>query len=200
MGTSDPPPEVRAWTLREWLARVRTEADPWRTRFFDALPASTRETIESSGRTAWLPMAIHVELADIMEAAYGPVRAHEHYRRSFAASLREGVFGPLVRTGTRIFGTTPATLLRWLHRGWEASFRNAGRAAGEVLGPGRGQVVYSGLPPVCTASDPWLDSAQGSIYGSLDAIGFDGVVRVDKSTRNEGRMIISIEWSKRARG
>lgn len=197
MTALDPKPEVRGWMLRQWLERVRGEPDPWRSRFFDALPPGTLETIESSARSSWLPMALHVELADLMEVAYGPVRAHEHYRASFAASLRGGIFGPLLRTGTKLFGATPATLLRWMHRGWDASFRNSGHAAGEVLGPGRGRVVYSGLPPVCTASDPWLDSAQGSIYGSLDVVGFEGVVRVDKTGRNEGRMIVEIEWGRR---
>jgi hypothetical protein len=197
MADAEGQPEVRAWLLRDWLVRVQGEPDPWRARFFEGLPAATRQTIESSAGAGWLPMALHVELADLMEAAYGPVRAHEHYRRSFATSIRGSMLGPLLRTGTRLFGTNPGTVLRWLHRGWDASFRNGGHARGEVVGPGRGRVVYEGLPEVCTASDPWLDSAQGSIYGSLDVLGYEGVVRLDKSRRAEGRMEASVEWTER---
>jgi hypothetical protein len=140
-------------------------------------------------------MALHVELADLMLLAYGPARAHEHYRRSFADSLRRGIFGPLVRTGKRLFGASPATFLRWAHRGWEASFRSCGHLKGEVLGQGRGKLVYTELPAVCTASEAWLDSAQGSVYGSLDVLEVDGIVRIDKSRRVEGRLEIELEWS-----
>lgn len=193
-----PEPLVRARHLRDWLERVAGEEDPWRARFFEALPAATRTTIESAVRGTWLPMRFHVELADIMEAAYGPARAHQHYRRSFAESLQSGIFGPLLRTGTRLFGATPGTFLRWAHRGWDASFRNAGQLRGEVLGPGVGRLLYSGLPPVCIASDPWLDSAQGSAYGTLDILEIPGVIRLDKSRKSEGLMELTIEWSERS--
>jgi hypothetical protein len=194
----DPPePLVRARHLKDWLERVAGEEDPWRNRFFAAIPEATRAAIESAARGSFLPMRFHVELADIMDQAYGPARAHEHYRRSFAATLHGGVFGPLLRTGTRLFGATPATFLRWAHRGWDASFRHCGSLAGEVLAPGVGRLVYSNLPAVCTASDAWLDSAQGSAYGTLDVLEVEGVVRVDKSGRAEGRLEVGVEWSER---
>jgi hypothetical protein len=190
-------PLVRARHLKDWLIRIAGEEDPWRARFFDALPKATRTTIESAVRGTWLPMALHVELADIMQHAYGPARAHQHYRHSFAAALHGGIFGPLLRTGTRLFGATPAAFLRWAHLGWDASFRNSGKLQGEILGPRFGRLIYSGLPPVCTASDPWLDSAQGSAYGTLDVLELDGVIRLDKSRRGEGRLELSLEWSDR---
>jgi hypothetical protein len=190
-------PVVRARHLRDWLTRVAGEEDPWRARFFAALPESTRTAIESAAGGSWLPMRLHIELADVMESAYGPARAHQHYRRSFDAALRGGIFGPLVRTGTRLFGTTPATFLRWAHLGWESSFRHCGKLAGEVQGPGRGRLVYSELPAMCTSSEAWLDSAQGSAYGCLDVLEIVGVVRVDKSRREEGRLELGIEWTAR---
>jgi hypothetical protein len=103
----------------------------------------------------------------------------------------------MVRTGTKLFGTTPATFLRWAHKGWDASFRSCGHLRGEVLGPVSGRLLYTELPSVCTASDPWLDSAQGSVYGSLDVLRTDGVVRIDKSGRAEGKLEIGLEWTPR---
>jgi hypothetical protein len=64
----------------------------------------------------------------------------------------------------------------------------------EVLGPGRGRLLYADLPTVCTASEAWLDSAQGSAYGALDAMGATGVVRLDKSERARGGMVLEVEW------
>jgi hypothetical protein len=191
-------PVVRARHLRDWLTRVGGEEDPWRGRFFAALPARTRTTIETAARGTWLPMQLHVDLAEVMLESYGPARAHEHYRRSFAAALQGGIFGPLVRTGNRLFGTTPATFLRWAHLGWDTSFRQCGELTGEITGAGQGRLIYSGLPRVCTVSDAWLDSSQGSSYGCFDVLEIDGLVRVDKSRREEGRLELALEWSERA--
>lgn len=187
-------PLVRARHLQEWLANVQREEDPWRARFFAALPADVRATIDSAGRVQWLPAALHVQLSDVLAQAFGPARAHDYYRRAFAASLRGPVLGPLLRTGARVLGLTPATMLRWADHGWRSSFKNCGRLVGKVLGPRLGHLEYCDLPPVCTASDPWLDSAQGSGYGALDAMGVTGVVRIDKSDRGNGRMVLELEW------
>ncbi|MGD0530398.1 MAG: hypothetical protein ABSE49_35010 [Polyangiaceae bacterium] len=185
---------MRARHLQEWLTNVEREDDPWRARFFAALPANTRATIEGTSKVEWLPAGMHVALADILTEAFGPVRAHAYYRRAFAASLRGPVLGPLLRTGLRVLGVTPASMLRWAGHGWRSSFRDCGSVAGEVLGPGRGRLLYADLPTVCTASEAWLDSAQGSAYGALDAMGATGVVRLDKSERARGGMVLEVEW------
>jgi hypothetical protein len=187
-------PLIRARHLQEWLANVKREEDPWRARFFAAVPGDMRCAIESASRVEWLPVAMHVSLAEIVEETFGPVRAHEYYRRAFAASLRGPILGPLLRTGVRLLGLTPASLVRWAAHGWRSSMRHCGTVAGELLGPGHGRLVYAGLPAVCTASEPWLDSSQGSAYGALDAMGATGVVRLDKSEKAQGRMVLDVEW------
>lgn len=189
---------VRARHLQEWLANVQREEDPWRARFFAALPVDMRAAIEASSPMLWLPVGLHVALADVLGQAFGPARAHEYYRRAFARSLRGPVLGPLLRTAARILSLTPATFLRWAGHGWSASFRGCGSLSGKVVGPGRGRMEYRDLPAVCTASDPWLDSAQGSAYGALDVMGVSGVVRLDKSQRAQGRMALELEWSEGA--
>jgi hypothetical protein len=192
MGAAEP--LVRARHLHEWLTNVEREDDPWRARFFAALPPETRKTIEGTSRVEWLPAGLHATLADLVAEAFGPVRAHAYYRRAFAASLRGPVLGPLLRTGFRVLAMTPASMLRWAGHGWRSSFRNAGSVSGELLGPARGRLIYADLPAALTASEPWVDSAQGSAYGALDAMGATGVVRLDKSDRAQGRVVLEVEW------
>ena len=191
-------PTFRARHLQEWLDNVEREEDPYRARFFAAIPADMRLAIESANRVSFLPVAYHVELADILLDAFGEARAHEYYRRAFAGSLRGPVFGPVLRTSTRLFGLTPASFLRWASRGWDSTFRNCGKLVGEVLSPTSGRLHYVDLPPVCTASDAWLDSAQGSAYGVLDMLETVGIVRLDKSRRAEGGLDLHLEWTERA--
>jgi hypothetical protein len=190
-------PVVRAQHLKDWLENAARDEDPWRARFFAAIPAETRSTIESATGGSWLPIELHVLLADIMQDAYGPARAHEYYRRAFAESLLGGILGPLTRTGMRLFGTTPAAFLRWTRRASDTSFRNFGTMTGVVLGPGRGRVVYADLPAVCAGSAAWSGSAQGSAYGVFDVCKVSGVVRIDHSRRQENHLELVLEWTER---
>jgi hypothetical protein len=185
---------VRARYLHQWLAAVAREDDPWRARFFAGLAPGDREAIEGASRVAWVPVDLHVRLSEVLHDAFGAARAHEYYRRAFARSLREPPFDALVRTGLRVLGVTPASFLRWAARGWQLSFRDSGDVHGEVLGENSGRLVYRDLP-VCTASDPWLDSAQGSAYGVFDLVKVAGVVRIDKSARARGGMTLEVEWT-----
>jgi hypothetical protein len=188
-------PSVRARHLQRWLANVAREDDPWRGRFFEGLPAEARAEIEGALPEAWLPIAHHVQLAERMSEAFGPARAHAYYRRDFVASLGRPPFASLAKTGARLLGVTPAAFLRVARRVYETVFLAAGGARGEVLGPGRGRLTYEGLPAACAMSNPWLESAQGSLYGIYDFVGKEGVVRVDDSRRGEGRLDFELEWT-----
>jgi hypothetical protein len=194
----DAPPLVRARFCQEWLAHMERQEEPYRGRFFAALDAETRGAIESASRVAWLPIAIHVRLADITQEAFGAVRAHQYYRGVFAPAIQGPVLGPLLRTSARVVGISVNTFVRWAGRAYRAVFQNAGELTGEVQGPDRARLVYRGLPPVCTESDAWMASAQGSVYGAFDLLGVQGVVRVDMSARGEGGMVLNLEWIARA--
>jgi hypothetical protein len=188
-------PSVRARYLQRWLENVSHQEDPSRARFFAALPSDVKDAIERALPDAWLPVSHHVLLADVLSDAFGPARAHEYYRRDFVASLARPPFASLVKTGARVLGFTPAAFLRWSGRAYATVFRAAGWMRGEALGPGHGKLSYEGLPAVCIASDAWLDSSQGSAYGIYDFLGTQGVVRIDKSRRAEGRLDLELEWT-----
>ncbi len=192
--SSETEPLVRAGHLQEWVANIQREDDPWRATFFAAVAPEVLRTIERASRLDWLPARYHVLFADVMSQTFGPVRSHDYYRRAFAGALRGPFFGPIMRTGIRLLGLTPGSFLRWCTRGWEASYKNCGALHGFVLGPLRGRVVWNGLPDICTASDPWLDSAQGSAYAVYDLTEVTGVVRLDKSERASGTLALEMEW------
>jgi hypothetical protein len=181
--------------MHEWLDNMLHEEDPWRAHFFAALPADVKHAIETAGRMDWLPASFHALFADLVASAFGPVRSHEYYRRAFARALRGPFWDPIVRTGMRLLGVTPASFLRWASRGWESSFKNCGSLHGEPLGPSRGRLLYEDLPPALAASEPWLDSSQGSVYGVFDLCEVTGVVRLDKSRCAQGRLQLELEWT-----
>jgi hypothetical protein len=188
-------PSLRARFLQRWIHNVEIHEEPWRGRFFAALPAGVRAEIEGASPNAWLPVDHHVTLADVLYEAFGPARAHDYYRREFVASLARPPFESLALAGARVFGMTPAAFLRWSGRVYQTVFQDCGSLRGEVMGPGLGKFIYERLPAKVAASDPWFASAQGSMYGIFDFVGKPGVVRVDKSRRGEGRLELVLEWT-----
>ncbi len=196
-GDSDP--LVRARFCQEWLSLVAREEEPYKGRFFARVTEEMRQTIDGASRVAWLPLAVHVRLADIQLEAFGTARAHDYYRRAFSSSVKGPILGPLVLTGARLLGLSPASFVRWASRGYEAAYRNAGELAGEVLEARRARLVFSKLPAVCVASDAWLMSAQGSAYGVYDVLQLEGIVRLDTRERAGGKMVLELEWDDRKR-
>jgi len=201
--TTRPPdraePLVRARLCQEWLTLIASEEEPYRGRFLARVTNELRAQIDGASRVAWIPLSIHVKLADIQLEAFGTVRAHEYYRRAFSRALMGPILGPLVRTGTSVLGVSLGSFVRWSSKGYDASYKHAGQIAGEVLAPGRARITFRNLPPICTASDAWLMSAQGSAYGLYDVLHLDGVVRLDTHARAEGSMMLELEWSERKR-
>lgn len=188
---------VRARHMQVWLDNMSREEDPWRKHFFALLPADVKHEVETTARLDWVPASYHALFADLVAEAFGPVRSHDYYRRSIASELRSPFWEGVVRTGVRLLGLNPGSFLRWAAKGWESSFRNCGTLRGEVVAPLRGRLLYEGLAPVLAASEAWLDSAQGSVYGVFDLCGVSGVARLDERGRGEARLVVELEWLER---
>ncbi len=193
-------PGVRARFCQEWLALIAKEEDPYRARFFERVTPEMRAQIDGASRVAWLPIALHVKMADIQLETFGIARAHDYYRRAFVSAINGPVFASLFVTAARVMGMSPAAFARWASRGYEAAFRNVGTLEGEVLGPNRARLTFLNLPAVCTASDAWVMSTQGSTYGVYDILKLDGVVRLDTEERAKGKMVLEMEWGERKKG
>jgi hypothetical protein len=190
-----PKPLVRARHLQQWLALIAATEAPYPERFLQRLAPATRTLITEASPVAWLPAGLHAELAEVMLAAFGARRAHEYYRHAFAASVEGPIFGPLLRAGVAMFGLSPAAFVRWAHKGWQLSFRDAGSLQGEVLEGSRGRIHYRDLPPECAANAAWVESMPSSIYGMLDVTRRTGVVRFIERDPAAGNFTLEIEWS-----
>lgn len=188
-------PTVRARHIHFWLELVERSEEPWRGRFFAALPPEVRAQADAAAPGTWLPIALHVTLADVLRETFGAARAHQFYRRAMQESLAKPLFAPLVRTAVRLFGLSPATCVRWAPKVWQASFRDVGSVTGEILGPGRARLLYRDLPSVCIDSDAWIESSQGSAYGVLEMTETLGVVRIDLRERAQRGYSLEIEWT-----
>lgn len=186
---------MRARHLQLWLDLAGRVEPPYGPRFAQLLPDETRSLIRNAAPVAWLPAALHAQLADVMFAAFGTRRAHRYYREAFPESLQGPLFGPLVRTGVAVLGLSPAAFVRWCDKGWNLSMRNAGRLEGEVLERGRARVSFVDLAPVLAESRPWVESMPSSIYGMFDLTRTTGVVRMLETNFAARRFVLELEWT-----
>jgi hypothetical protein len=186
---------VRARHLQAWLAFVEAMEAPYPERFSQHLAADTNKLIREAAPVTWLPARLHAELAEVGLAAFGARRAHEYYRWAFGLSMQGPLFGPLLRAGVAVFGLSPAGFLRWARRGWDLSFREAGSLDGEVIGPGRGRLMYRDVPRELAASNAWVESTASSFYGMLDFTRTTGVVRMVDRDLPAGNFTLELEWA-----
>src|SRR5271170_3072945 len=111
-------PLVRARLCQEWLSSIAVEEEPYRSRFFATLTEEMVAQIDGMSRVAWMPLSVHVRLAEVQLEVFGAVRAHEYYRRAFVRTLTGPILGPLVRTGARLLGVSVGSCVRWASQGY----------------------------------------------------------------------------------
>lgn len=150
------PPQVRArhpQTLLEILANRHPAAH-----------ASVTRSLECADQLAhalpvqWLPVAVDIEVIEVVKRALSPADfgalISERQRQEMGSALYKG----FVSTVIKLFGLSPATILRHLDRGWRQILVECGKIEVEKLEPRSGVALLRELPAMCLASDPWIDA------------------------------------------
>jgi len=110
----------------------------------------------------------------VIHAVTGDEGIRRWGREALRRSVDSSILRPLVGAVTRVFGLSPASLLKALPQAWRATFRDCGELTIHV-GPGGPQIRLVGL-----AAQLQDRAFQLSISGSLEVI-FD-------LSRTEGRI------------
>jgi hypothetical protein len=187
-------PAVRAKHLQLWLATARRRLPSSEVAdFAKRIPGPLLVDIERLTGPTWLNMELDVAFAEAMREAIGPSSVHRFYIELTLATFGGPLVGPLVRRAIRLSGATPGVATKWWPRGWAGLFRNCGSLSGEVLAPGRAQLVYAELPRACVASPPWVDSLRSALCAvfELCRVGGDVRLRPDVSRR---RVQLDVDW------
>lgn len=190
-------PLVRARHLRSILEHV------------DKLPAAAREAargaiapadlarIETSASSDWLPFSLDLDLTHALARTLGPEGTHRFFHEHQVASFQGPLFKVLVDSATAIFGLDPSSWAKWIPRGWNAVFTNAGRWAIDRSDPGEVDLALVTPPAGTLEDDVWLRSVASSFTAFLDFAKTDGEFALDRVDRERQAACYRLRWTKR---
>ncbi len=184
-------PQYRVAMCRMTLARVRTH--PAGPRILAQVRPLALETIDSSRSLTWIPTTPLDEISNAMLLEIGPEAFKDFYAEHVNGWSKTKLFGPLMESATRIFGSNPAGYLKWLGRAWQVTTRNMGSVTTTEF-DGGARVSYRDLPPSHCA-ERMLLSAEGNIRGIVQHQGATARIEVDTSDFEQGRLTFDVSWS-----
>lgn len=190
-----PPTEVRASHVRSTLevlldtdaaasARVRARLDP----------AALAEA-EQASRLAWIPGALDIALWRAIEAEVGALGLKRIARAVGVRLVRGGPLSSLLQGVVQLFGLTPASIARWIPRGYADVHRGTGALGVEEVTEGTARFVLADLHPDLTG-EPWLTAVACSFELALEVCGLDGAATVEQA--GPGRAVMALRWRPRA--
>ena len=104
----------------------------------------------------WLPVEMDVEVVELVARQLSPSQMGALVAERQRQEMGSALFKTFVATAIKLFGGSPATVIRHLGRGWGQIFSNCGEI--EVMSQDKGEAVLRihKLPAVCLDSSEWV--------------------------------------------
>jgi len=150
------------------------------------------QTMRTSTRLAWVPAENFEALKRALHHQLGEAAYVELWRRYSSSITDNPLFRNLLEGGKRIFGNSPAGILKWMPKGWALTTRECGHLHTEVE-PHAAVATIEGAPPCARHRCTGLSSA-GSILGLFDLLSLEGECELDDSRCDEGRFVMRARW------
>jgi len=181
------------------LLRVLEERPGLAAEVRENLAATTRNSIEHTKRLGWIRLAEHMEVYETLRSILDE-GFREHVRLTTYRGGASQTFGPLLQGFVRLFGPSPVSSIRVMPRAWAFVYRGVGDS---IVGSPEGDtitVALRGLHPVACETDTFAVGILGSLEACLDMVKYDGVVEMDASNVDSGRVDYRIRWQQPTRG
>ena len=191
-------PAYRGALCHAALAAVTADARHG-ARVLAAIDPIHLSTIRSASRLAW----VHAEALDQLNATYLRAAGADCYvdfwRRYTIGATDSTLLGSFFQCALRIFGRSPAGLMKWVGRAWEVTTRDYGRAV--VLDRGDAVCVrLEGIPAQCRHVTVPL-TTQASLTAIIEFVEFVPEVSCDlRRFATEGTYDVVARWSTRPSG
>lgn len=169
--------EIRAAQLQEHLQALERLGHEIASRMLADLSPATLRRITGATRVDWLPVELHLELARLGLQRLGEAGLRAWARASFLRSTESSLLGPIFQGAARLFGLSPAALLRTAPAAYRAVFRGCGDLVAVELEERRWRMVFQDLPPVARER-AFLLSMAGALDGALELGRAEGEVQL----------------------
>jgi hypothetical protein len=114
------------------------------------------EKIAQALPVEWLPVEIDVEVVDSIDRQLTPATMAALISERQRQEMGSALFKTFVATATKLFGLSPATIIRHLNRGWQQLLSDCGEIDVVKLEKRSATLMLRGLPDVCLGSRAWI--------------------------------------------
>jgi hypothetical protein len=187
-------PAVRAAHLVDDLRSLSVLGAVDEARVRAQLAPATVRAIEGAIRTAHLPLALNIEMAEAVFRVAGEPGSRRWGAASFLASL-EGFFKPLFIGLTRLVAPSPTLMFKTFPQGWATTYRDCGTFRVSQPSPGQTRLVGVGLAPAMLVP-AYLAAVSGTFTGVFEISRFAGTVTLEPRDPRSPDASWLVEWRK----
>jgi hypothetical protein len=158
--------------------------------------AALNEIVESKSFFAWLPVEHNLAATRAVATTLGPRRAHEFFVSLQVDALRMPIFSWVSRLVPTLLGN-PGPALRWVAKGYEIMFRDAG--TWEVVDEQRGSAFMHmvDVPEAMLQDTVWLASVASALHAIFVVAEVEGAVTLAAANPRQGSARFRFLWTER---
>lgn len=165
---SEGAPAVRASAVRDTLAYLDKFEAGARDRVLARVPAVSRDLIESTARSYWVPIDHDHFTVDAMVEMWGVERSIQCWRGAMANLVERPLLKSFVSGMIGLFAADPRRVLGLLPRGWPLVYRNMSVPRVAESQPGRLVIAFEDAPEQLRAHPNYFHSFHGACLGMAD--------------------------------
>lgn len=162
------------------------------------IPEPVADAVRDATPSAWLPLEMNVQLADIIATALGPQRSLAFFRAMVLREYETSLFKTFITGITRVMGVTPAVFVKFVARGWELVYRECGTFIPLEVGTTEARLLFRDLPEVCVQNQLWLDAVRSTFYSAFDLAKVTGRVDWEELNLKNRRAVFHFQWQPRS--
>jgi hypothetical protein len=158
-------PAIRASAVRDTLAFLDKFEPGSRRRVLERVPTASREIIEGTPGSSWIPIVHDHWTIDAMIELFGTERAIECWRDSVADLVDRPLLRNFVRGMVAVLGHSPTSVVRLFAKGWPLVYQDLCEPQLIVTGDGHPTIRFDNIAPEVRRYTNYLHSWHGACQG-----------------------------------
>jgi hypothetical protein len=170
-------PAIRASAVRDTLAFLDKFEPGSRRRVMERVPAVSREIIEGTPASSWVPIEHDHWTVDAMIELFGTERAIECWRDSVAALVNRPLLRNFVSGMVAVLGRSPTSVVRLFAKGWPLVYQDLCEPKLIATPDGQPTIRFDNIAPEVRRYTNYLHSWNGACQGFAHVAKVKGDVR-----------------------
>jgi hypothetical protein len=187
-------PTVRAAHLLEDLKSLAVLGPTDEARVRAQLAPASLQAIEGAVPTSRLPLALNLEMAEVVYRVAGEAGCRRWGTASLLASL-DGFFKPLFLGITKLMAPSPSLMFKTLPQGWSTAYQGCGTISVAQPAPGQTRLTCVGIAPAML-TPAFLFAVCGTLAAAFEVSRYTGTVTLEPWKAGADEVSWLVTWKK----